>query len=202
MQVKRDQLNDRIKSLDEQVVVVQSEKGGLFSSKDKKLKELKAQQQPERASIAIQLSEIEEQLKLEYDKFMSKVDALADQPESDNITDKIKPLYEVIRENEKKIMEFKGLIGDTDIGSFKFISESLNIPTDEAVKWFILIIVLVFDPLAVCLMIGYNMFIMKHPYDGYVERVKKPADDKNSGIKPLINKLLNPAKEPMRRNTK
>lgn len=202
MQTKRDQLNDRIKTLDEQVAAVQAEKGGLFSSKDKKLKELKAQQQPERDSINQQLSEIEDQLKQEYNKFLEKVDGLSDQPEADNVTDKIKPLYVVIRSNEKQIVELKGLIGDTDIGSFKFISESLNMETDDAVKWFILIIVIVFDPLAVCLMIGYNMFVMRHEYDGYVNveaQQKIDNEDKpKSVVRRVIDKIL-PAKDPRRR---
>ena len=199
---KRSQLNDRIKTLDDQIAVIQAERGGLFSSKDKKLKELKAQQQPERVSITQQLSDIEDHLKQEYNKFMEKVDGLSDQPENDNITDQIKPLYEVIRSNEKKIVEFKGLIGDTDIGSFKFISESMNMHTDDAVKWFILIIVLVFDPLAVCLMIGYNMFVMRHEYDGYVnaeaERSIDQQDKPPSLVRRIVDKML-PAKDPRKR---
>lgn len=201
MQTKRDQLNDRINTLDEQIAAIQAEKGGLFSSKDKKLKELKAQQQPERESINQQLLEIETQLDQEYKKFLEKVDGLSDQPDADNVTDKIKPLYETIRSNEKKIVELKGLIGDTDIGSFKFISESLNIPTDQAVKWFILIIVLVFDPLAVCLMIGYNMFVMRHEYEGYTNKsVEKQIDSKQS--KPIFKKIVDiilPAKDVIKR---
>ena len=202
MQTKRDQLNDRVKTLDEQVAIIQAEKGGLFSSKDKKLRELKAQQQQERDSIGQQLLEIEDQLKQEYNKFVEKVDALSDQPVTDNVTEKIKPLYEVIRSNEKQIVELKGLISDTDIGSFKFISESMNIPTDDAVKWFILIIVIVFDPLAVCLMIGYNMFVMRHEYDGYINTQAQQQIDKQdkppSMMRKIVDKLL-PAKDPNKR---
>jgi hypothetical protein len=202
MQTKRDQLNDRIKTLDTQMSVLQAEKGGLFSSKDKKLKDMRLDQQLERDSINEQLSEIENQLKLEYDKFLDKVDGLADQPESDNTIDKVKPLYEVIRSNERDIVRLKGLISDTDIGSFKFISESMNIPTDDAVKWFILIIVLVFDPLAVCLMIGYNMFVMRHEYDGYVNAEAQQKIDQQEKPRGFVRKILDkilPAKDPRRR---
>ena len=201
MQVKRDQLNDRVKSLDAQVAVIQSEKGGLFSSKDKKLRELNTKQQPERESISQQLLQIEDQLSLEYNKFLEKIDGLSDQPDSSSVTDTIKPLYEEIRSNERKIVELKGHISDTDIGSFKFISESLGIPTDEAVKWFILIIVIVFDPLAVCLMIGYNMFVMRHAYDGYVNvEAEREIDQQKpkSFIKKITDQFL-PAKEPRKR---
>jgi len=47
-------------------------------------------------------------------------------------------------------------ITSSDIGSFKFIAEAFNIKIDNIVKWFIFIIVAVFDPLAVCLVIAYN----------------------------------------------
>ena len=44
-----------------------------------------------------------------------------------------------------------------DIGTFKFVAESVNLPLETVVKLFILIIVLVFDPLAVSLVLAYNI---------------------------------------------
>jgi hypothetical protein len=44
-----------------------------------------------------------------------------------------------------------------DIGTFKFVAESVGLPLDTVVKLFILIIVLVFDPLAVALVLAYNI---------------------------------------------
>jgi hypothetical protein len=44
-----------------------------------------------------------------------------------------------------------------DIGTFKFVAESLGLPLDTVVKLFVLIIVLVFDPLAVALVLAYNI---------------------------------------------
>ena len=64
-----------------------------------------------------------------------------------------------MKQNEQLILDNKTQIGQTDIGSFRFIARSFNVETDVAVKWFMLIIVLVFDPLAVCLVIGYNALI-------------------------------------------
>jgi hypothetical protein len=43
------------------------------------------------------------------------------------------------------------------IGSFYYVAESFGIPLDTVVKWFILIIVLVFDPVSICLFFGYNI---------------------------------------------
>jgi hypothetical protein len=44
-----------------------------------------------------------------------------------------------------------------DIGTFKFVADSVGLPLDTVVKIFILLIVLVFDPLAVCLVLAYNI---------------------------------------------
>ena len=77
---------------------------------------------------------------------------------------------------ESQILELEGKIRATDIGSFKFVARAFDSEvaaaeatenpilikeaTDKAVnrvvKWFILILVLVFDPLAVTLVVAYN----------------------------------------------
>jgi len=44
-----------------------------------------------------------------------------------------------------------------DIGTFKFVAESVGLPLDTVVKLFIICIVLVFDPLAVALVLAYNI---------------------------------------------
>jgi len=50
---------------------------------------------------------------------------------------------------------------ETDIGTFKFVAKSFNLELDVAVKWFILSLVFVFDPLAVILLIIYNHLVKK-----------------------------------------
>jgi hypothetical protein len=81
-----------------------------------------------------------------------------------NIID-LDPLYEQIDRNNQQILSLKSDMKNTDIGSFKFIAESFGMQVDDAVKWFIIMIVVVFDPLAMCLIIGYNMYVIKthHP---------------------------------------
>jgi hypothetical protein len=80
---------------------------------------------------------------------------------------------ELIEQNKKKIVEdqntiqtlhvkndiAKEKIVNTDVGTFKFIASSLNIPLDNAVNYFIWLIMIVFDPLAICLILVFNMLI-------------------------------------------
>jgi hypothetical protein len=52
-----------------------------------------------------------------------------------------------------------------DIGTFVYIAKAFNLSLDTVVKWFTLIIVVVFDPLAVALVIAINFLLKK---DGIV----------------------------------
>lgn len=54
---------------------------------------------------------------------------------------------------------------NTKLGTFSYISSMIGVPLDIIVKWFILIIVCVFDPLAVSLLICYNFLITKAPVE-------------------------------------
>ena len=45
---------------------------------------------------------------------------------------------------------------NSDIGTFVYIAKAIGVPLDNVVKWFILVIVFVFDPLSVCLVLAYN----------------------------------------------
>jgi hypothetical protein len=55
-----------------------------------------------------------------------------------------------------------------DIGTFKFVAEAFDVELDTVVKFFILVIVLVFDPLAVALILGYNIAVY-----GRIQRKEK-----------------------------
>jgi hypothetical protein len=57
--------------------------------------------------------------------------------------------------------ELKEKIVHTDVGTFKFIANSFGIPLDKAVNYFIWSIMLVFDPLAIALILAYNSLVGK-----------------------------------------
>lgn len=171
-------LNERLSVMDEAMNVLQQEKGGLFSNKKSKIEALKAEQQPERDSIRDEIDQLNTELTAQYKQYLAKVDELSEDTKSNLTTqEQTEPLYIKVREGEEKISQYKELISDTDIGSFKFIARSFDVETDTAVKWFIIMIVIVFDPLAVCLIIAYNMYVMRTPYDGYEK------DDRREGFK-------------------
>jgi len=67
---------------------------------------------------------------------------------------------------------------NAEIGTFLYIANMLGVPLDSVVKWFTLIIVLVFDPLAIALVISVN-FLLKAPIQSHsrVEVNKKLTRD-------------------------
>jgi hypothetical protein len=73
---------------------------------------------------------------------------------------------------------------EREVGGFRFVAEAFNIPLNDVVKFFILLIVLVFDPLAVALIIAFNGLIMKGKEEGIDVIID---DDGISGI-PNSNK--------------
>ncbi len=72
----------------------------------------------------------------------------------------IEGLYARIQADNDTIDRLKGQVAATDIGSYRFVARAFNAPADDVVKWLILVVVLVFDPLAVTLTIGFNIVAM------------------------------------------
>ena len=50
---------------------------------------------------------------------------------------------------------------EREVGGFRFVAEAFGVPLNQVVKFFIFVIVLVFDPLAVALIIAFNGLLMK-----------------------------------------
>ena len=154
---RRDVLISRRNELDASVAELEASPGGLFSSKKKRVEELKTSQSQERSSIRESLNEIESQNKSEYDSFLAKVKAYRDRSEDAADSFDVTEVRSKISSNNNSILANKELISNTDIGSFKFIATAFDVPLDNVVKWFILCIVLVFDPLSVTLVLAYNV---------------------------------------------
>lgn len=49
---------------------------------------------------------------------------------------------------------------DTNVGTFVYVAETIGMELDDLVNWFILTIVVVFDPFAVSLLIAYNVIVV------------------------------------------
>ena len=74
-----------------------------------------------------------------------------------------------ITEINKKIIELKSEIGDlkiklvetgVDVGPVIYIARAFNTDVDSVVKFFILVLIFVFDPMAVLFVISYNVTLL------------------------------------------
>jgi hypothetical protein len=75
-----------------------------------------------------------------------------------NLNVRTQQLNNSLIEKDNEVIALKTEAGKAkDIGTFKFIAQSFNMSLDTIVKIFILIIVLVFDPLAVSLVLAFNV---------------------------------------------
>ena len=81
--------------------------------------------------------------------------------EISKINDKISILQEENAAETEKINEIKitNLDLEKEVGGFRFVAEAFGIELKNVVKFFIFLIVIVFDPLAVALIIAFNGLI-------------------------------------------
>lgn len=99
---------------------------------------------------------------------LTKMVANADK-EISKISEKINTLTEDNNLNYSKINEIKNANIDVEkeVGGFRFVAEAFGFDLNTVVKFFILLIVIVFDPLAVALIIAFN---------GLIERKKEEEE--------------------------
>ena len=103
--------------------------------------------------------------------------------------DRVKGLYQRLQAGHAEIARLRAEIAATDIGSYRFVARAMNAPVDDVVKWLILIVVLVFDPLAVALTVGFNIAMLgNRPTDAGAPRAgrgESPPRAEAAGAAPL-----------------
>lgn len=64
---------------------------------------------------------------------------------------------------DKKVSEMKFGENNKDIRTFEFVAKLFGTDLDTVAKWFIILLIVVFDPLAVALILAYNVVAYKKP---------------------------------------
>jgi hypothetical protein len=54
-----------------------------------------------------------------------------------------------------------GSASKKDVQTFKFVADALGVSLDVVARWFIISIIFVFDPLAICLVLAYNVAVYR-----------------------------------------
>ena len=105
--------------------------------------------------------------------------------QTSKISDKISGLQdENVKYNEEinKIRD-KNIDLEKEVGGFRFVAEAFGVPLKSVVKFFIILIVSVFDPLAIALIIAFNQLVMKKEEEQGIDAI---IDD--GGISDYIKK--------------
>ena len=72
----------------------------------------------------------------------------------------VEALYRSNRDRAAEIQKLRDGIAATDIGSYRFVARAFDTEATEVVKWLMLTLVAVFDPLAVTLVVAFNMTLL------------------------------------------
>ena len=174
------ELNARMGILDQDVSNVLTANKQFFNE-EKAAKELKESQKEERALINKKIVEAQERigvLKEDYTKDTETIQNRIDKLRAGDVDDK-SGVYTQIKEAEANILSAQNSIDDlvvereplqskmiqleAEVGPVKYIAAlavdwgvTKDVDTSEAVRWIILVIICVFDPLAVLLLVAAN----------------------------------------------
>ena len=192
-------LNGSISKLDAEVALLQSSKGGIFSNKDKRVKELIEAQKPQRELFWNKSSAVEDRIQSSRVKHEEAISAIRNRIEAfqanasiDEAEDPQSQQYEEnIRASHARIVEFQAQKFqheadvanlEVEVGPIKYIAALMedmgveNIMLAEAVRVVILILVFVFDPLAVVMLLAANMSFRQRgivSYEKISSQIKK-----------------------------
>lgn len=96
---------------------------------------------------------------------------------------KIDTANDSIQKIEEQVSTMKfAAAGTKDIQTFQFVANQFNTSLDNVAKWFIFIIIFVFDPLAVSLVLAYNIVINKKETTPVISLQKTISDNIISNI--------------------
>tara|TARA_Y100000592_G_scaffold48433_1_gene76723 strand:+ start:2086 stop:4632 length:2547 start_codon:yes stop_codon:yes gene_type:complete len=199
-------LNDRLKVLDKDVSDVLTSNKSFFNE-EKAAADLKASQKEERADINKNISDAQARIKILKDDYAvdtAVIQKRIDKLREGNIDDKSE-VNAQIRVAEANILKAQNNIDDliidreplqakmikleAEVGPVKYIASLVvdwgitkDVDTSEAVRWVILIIICVFDPLAVLLLVAANQsLIRKFPVEPIkpqeIVDLEKPDDE-------------------------
>ena len=199
-------LNDRLKVLDKDVSDVLTSNKSFFNE-EKAAAELKASQKGERDQISKNIKDSQGRIKILKDDYAvdtaiikKRIDALREGKIDDK--SEVNAQIEVAEANilnaqnniddliiDREPLEAKMIKLEAEVGPVKYIASLVidwgitqEVDTSEAVRWVILIIIFVFDPLAVLLLVAANQsLIRKFPVEPIkpqeIVDLEKPDDE-------------------------
>jgi hypothetical protein len=167
---ERAEIDEKIKSSQDRITKLREQYASQMKEYNDRVAAIESRSKSQRGDIEANIKKLEKDI----EEIMASIDAY--NKESDNKVSSLNSKKDELADaGKKKVIEYqneiqalrnqntdyKDKIVKTDVGTFKFIAKSLGVPLDTAVNYFIWSIMLVFDPLAVCLILAYNTLVGK-----------------------------------------
>jgi hypothetical protein len=92
-----------------------------------------------------------------------------------NSSDSVQKINEEV--NKLKL----GVADKKDVQTFKFVADALGVSLDTIARWFIVSIIFVFDPLAICLILAYNVAVYRKEDETVYDKPKE-----QSKVEPIL----------------
>ena len=215
--------NQRRKELDNALAELQAKQGGLFSSKKTKIEELKNSQSAERAELSQKISEAEKRIQDHRDKADSDIEkslqkitefqknrgaGKADVSQDiEGYNKEIGLSLERISELESEKAKFEAAAQEleAEVGPVKYVAKlfedlgSSELPLDKAIRMVIVILIFVFDPLAVLLVLAgvsslhsrfYKDSTENHAPNTVVETLDKKSEKRLSILEGKVKSII------------
>ena len=130
----------------------------------------------------IQLAQIQQSTKEFIDKSEKDIDVE---------NNKIQSTVDEIQKLDKQISDIKIKSGgQKDLQTFKFVADEFGVDINKVVKWFIICLISVFDPLAICLLLAYNTTLGNTIYVKPTVKVEEIPEKE-----PTVEEIVEQAKE-------
>ena len=130
----------------------------------------------------IQLAQIQQSTKEFIDKSEQDMDVE---------NNKIQSTVDEIQKLDKQISDIKIKSGgQKDLQTFKFVADEFGVDINKVVKWFIICLISVFDPLAICLLLAYNTTLGDVIYVKPIVKIEETPEKE-----PTVEDIVEQAKE-------
>ena len=103
------------------------------------------------------------------------------------VTSELQNLEQKASQTSQEIMTLEADNTKGEIGTFKFVAEAFNMKIETAVRIFILLIVIVFDPLAIALVIAYNNLLLKKNTNIIEKQIEKIIEKPVTLVKEIFH---------------
>jgi hypothetical protein len=102
---------------------------------------------------------------------------------NEKLSAKIDVVNDSIFSLESKILEVKTKsIAESELGPLKYLSQLTGVAMDRIINWYILVIIFVFDPLAIALVIAANF-----AFTQLTKHDETPIEEKVEGMRKVVN---------------